>query len=208
MQLKKQRKRLSLSLKAKKVLVLIVLLISIFALYQFEQQRPMLDQAKVRVPLSKDLKEMVENSKDASEIVEVATMVIYNAWLSEHALKNGGWKNITPLLTDAFAKRITKDTALQNAISVGDKAGKIDRIKLSKKKSRLFNLQIGKTGKEKGKAIILADLEMRVDHKHLQDFNLRQQAIFYLMKDKEEDKWRIYNIFVYKAEEKSIMSGQ
>lgn len=195
----KVRRALRTSPKSKRLILVLVLLILVSILSLFSSKRGVLEEPKVLIPLDQKVEKQTKSSKDAKNIEEVIQKLYYNSWLSNQARKNGGWKNVLPLMTEEYASKIKDEQAVQNAISLGSIAENVKEIKLVKEKSRLFDLQIGNKGKDKNKALILADVRFLIDQEQTKDYYLHQQMIVYLIKIKED--WKIYNVFVYAAKE-------
>lgn len=195
----KIRRALRNNPRLKRLIIVFILLITVVFLSVFSSSRGVLEEPKVYVPVDPQVEKQVKNSRDAAKIIEVVQKFYYNAWLSDRARRNGGWKNVLPLMTEKYAAKVTNEQPVQDAISLGSIANAVKKVSLVKEKSRIFDLQIGKKGKDKNKTLLLADVWFLVDQEMTKDYYLHQQMIIYLKK--VDGEWKIYNIFVYAAEE-------
>lgn len=191
--------RLALDSRAKRVLTLVLLVCVVAALYVWGQTRPRLVDPAVRIPLSSEAEAAVKKDRDLAAAVDVVQRAYYNAWLSEYALRNGGWKNVLPLLTDALADRVRKDEAYQDAIAVGSLAGTVRRITLVEEDSSIDGAEIGKTGKDKGVAYVLVTVKLAVDQETADDYYLVQQAVVRLTK--VGGAWKVADFGVFKTDQ-------
>ncbi len=195
----KVRRALRTNPRIGRLILVLVLLILVSLLSLFLSKRGVLEEPKILIPLDPQVEKQTKSSREAKEIEEVIQKFFYNSWLSNQSRKNGGWNNVLPLMSESYASKIRDEQAIQNAISIGSIAEDVKEVKLVKEESRLFDLQIENKGKDKNKALILADVKFLIDRKQAKDYYLQQQMIIYLTKVKSE--WRIYNIFVYAARE-------
>lgn len=184
--------------KIKKLLLVFVLLILSVLLYRYSLGRPVLEEPKKKIPVDSQLTTYFKKEPEIKDAVELVQKFYWNAWMSDAALKNGGWKNILSLCTDDFADRIKKDQAAQDAISIGSIHDKVLRVYLDTSRSKIVAFL--KSKKNKNIGMVLVDLWLGIDQKRLGDYFLHQQTQVELVK--KNGKWLIQNIVVITAEEK------
>jgi hypothetical protein len=183
--------------RLKRILILVGLVIVVGALYLWAQGRPRLVEPQVRIPVSEQANAQARKNKDAAAVVDVVQKMYYNAWMSEYALKNGGWKNVLPLLTDAYRERVRGDEAYQDAISVGSLAGTVRKVTLSKKDSSILGIDLRTRGKDKNTAYVLVSVKLGIDQEQAGDYYLVQQCIVRLTK--VDGEWKIDEIGIIKS---------
>lgn len=178
-----------------RLVIVAVLLVAVVAIYVYGQNKPVIEEPEVLIPLGEDLQELSETSETAKAIVDLTQKFYYNAWLTEAARRNGGWRNITALCTEDFASDVTTNTKIQDSISLGSIARNVNRVYLDRERSRLFNLQV-----QGDEAVMLADVWLGVDQKLAGDYFLHQQAVLYYRKEGKE--WKVSSVAIYAGEEK------
>lgn len=178
-----------------RLVVIVVLLAAVASIYVYGQNRPVVEEPKVEIPLEENLKELTETSETARAIVDLTQKFYYNAWLTEAARKNGGWRNIIEFCTEDFASNITTNTKIQDSISLGSIAKNVLRVYLDRERSRLFGLQV-----QGDDAVLLADVWLGIDQKLAGDYFLHQQAVIYYRKEGKD--WKIANVGIFAGEEK------
>ncbi len=183
------------SSERRKRLVVIGLLILFVVLgYFFILRGAAVEKPRVTVPLDDALDAETKRSEDAREIVELANTYYWNAWIGEHAWREGNFSGAFLLFTKEYRDIVRRDAELQDAITIGKSAGKVD-IEFLRDDSRLFGLQIG----EEGIAVVQADVAILVRPTDGEDHVLHQSVVFNCMK--EGEKWRIDSITIIVARE-------
>lgn len=181
--------------KLVRLIIVVVLLVAVAAIYVYGQNRPVVEEPKVTIPLEENLKELTETSSTAKAIVDLTQKFYYNAWLSEAARKNGGWRNVIDFCTQEFASNITTSTKVQDSISLGSIAKNVKRVYLDRERSRLFGLQV-----QGDNAQLLADIWFGIDQELAGDYYLHQQAVIYYKKQGKD--WKIAGVAIFAGEEK------
>jgi hypothetical protein len=184
--------------RVKRLLIVLVLLIFTMVLYRFALSKPVLEEPKKLLPVDSQLKSYFGKEPDIKEAVNLVQKYYWNAWISEGAIKNGGWKNILSLCTEDFSKKIRSDSGLQDAISLGSIHDKVKRVYLDTSRSKIIGFARDK--KDKNLGVVLVDLWLGIDQLRLGDYFLHQQAE--IMLRKIDGKWYIENILIIAAEEK------
>ena len=183
--------------RLKRILMLVGLVVIVGALYLWAEGRPRLVEPQIRIPVSEQTNAQINKNKDAAAVVDVVQKMYYNAWMSEYALKNGGWKNVLPLMTDAYRERVRGDEAYQDAISVGSLAGTVRKVTLSKMGSSIVGVDLRTSGKDKNTAYVLVAAKLGIDQKQAGDYYLVQQCIVRLKKI--DGEWKIDEIGIIKS---------
>lgn len=183
--------------RLKRIVILVGLVVVVGALYLWAQGRPRLVDPQVRIPVSEQVNAQVKKNKDAAAVVDVVQKMYYNAWMSEYALKNGGWKNVLPLLTDAYREKVRSDEAYQDAISVGSLAGTLRKVTLNKTGSSIDGVDVRTSGKDKNTAYVLVTVKLGIDQEQAGDYYLVQQCIVRLKK--VDGEWKIDDMGIVKS---------
>ena len=184
--------------RLKKLVLVLILLVAVILMSRYAAGRPQFEKHKQSIPLDSQLKNLIKEKPEYRTAIDVIQDFYWNAWVSEAALRNGGWKNIFELCTPEFQKVIEKDPQVQDAISLGSIHDKVLRIYLDRKRSKILGISENK--KDKNKIAILVDLWMGIDQKIAGDYFLHLQNSVELVK--KDGKWLINNVYVIGAEEK------
>lgn len=178
--------------------VVLVLLAAVITLSRYAAARPKFEKHKESIPLDSQLDSVLKKKPEYREAIEVVQDFYWNAWISEAAVRNGGWKNILQLCTDEFRQAVEKSREIQDAISLGSIHDKVLRIYLDKERSKI--LGISENEKDKNKIAVLVDLWLGVDQKIAGDYFLHLQNSIELVR--QDGRWLISNVYVIGAEEK------
>jgi|GEM_PF-4291230 len=184
--------------RIKRLVLVLILLAAVIALSRYASARPQFEKHKESIPLDSQLNTVLRKKPEYRGAIEVVQDFYWNAWVSEAARRNGGWKNVLNLCTPEFRQVIEKNPEIQDAISLGSVHEKVLRIYLDKNRSKI--LGISEHEKDKNKIAVLVDLWLGVDQKIAGDYFLHLQNSVELVK--QNDKWLISNIYVIGAREK------
>ncbi len=185
-----------------RLVIIFLLLIAVLYANRYRFTRPQLEEPGVNIPLDAKVKETINKEdtfrKDLSAMLEFTEKYYWNAWLSERAIANGGWRNILPLCTENFKKSLEKEEAYRDTVSIGTVAPKVKKITLDAKRSKVVEAAVNKEARNRG--AVLVDIWLKVTPKRGLDYYIHTQSGLLMIK--KNNSWFLDGIEVYRIEEK------